>query len=153
MCIHLEVDGTNLVEPWEAADAFAEKFQSVCNNPRPAVFPFCSLPSWVFITRFSFWFGYFQSRYTSKTIYIQSVGILGLLNEAVLEFLCLFHIYFQPQVTSTEFSSVMKASDTYSDLFKKCNTGCYQFQFIYVLNNCSILLKFIRPIYGHVFSI
>jgi hypothetical protein len=84
MCIHLEVDGTNLVEPWEVADVFAEHIQSFYNNPRPGVFPFPSLLSWVFITRFPFWFGYFQRRYTSKTIYIQSVGILGLLNEAVL---------------------------------------------------------------------
>jgi hypothetical protein len=119
MCIHLEVDGSNLVEPQEVADAFAEHFQSVYNNLRPGVFPLCSLTSWVFITRFSFWLGYFQSRYTSKTIYIQSVGILGLLNEAFLEFLCLFHIYFQHQVTSTDFYSVMKASDTYCGFYKK----------------------------------
>jgi hypothetical protein len=40
--IQLEVDGTNLVEPTEVADAFAKHFLSVYNIPCPGVSP---LPS------------------------------------------------------------------------------------------------------------
>ena len=62
-------------------------------------------------------------------------------------------MHCQPQVTSIEFSSVIEASDTYSGLLKNAKLAVINFQFISVLNNCSKIFKFIRPIHDQVFSI